>query len=245
MASPPTIDRARHGAAPDTPLILPADEHNRRLLDSVHPAGWVNPAPRDRYHLVVVGAGTGGLVTAAIGAALGARVALVERHLMGGDCLNVGCVPSKAIIRAARAWGEARGAAARFGGPGVAGAGEFARVMERMRRLRAELSPVDGAARFRDLGVDVFLGEGRFTGAGTLAVGGATLGFRRAVVATGGRAAVPDVPGLADAGFHTNETIFALTELPRRLAVIGGGPIGCELAQSLSTTPPATSSPAS
>ncbi|CAA9351717.1 MAG: Mercuric ion reductase, partial [uncultured Gemmatimonadaceae bacterium] len=92
--------------------LLPRDEHNRRLLANVHPPDWANPTPQRRYHLVVLGAGTGGLVTAAIAAALGARVALVERHLMGGDCLNVGCVPSKAIIRAARAWAETRGAAA-------------------------------------------------------------------------------------------------------------------------------------
>jgi pyruvate/2-oxoglutarate dehydrogenase complex dihydrolipoamide dehydrogenase (E3) component len=213
--------------------VLPPDEYNRRLVATVHPPDWVNPAPRSRYQLVVLGAGTGGLVTAAIAAALGARVALVERHLMGGDCLNVGCVPSKAIIRAARAWAEARGAAAQFGGPEAHGGEDFGRVMERMRRLRAELSPVDGAARFRDLGVDVFLGEGRFTGPATLTVDGRTaLNFRRAVVATGGRAAAPDAPGLADAGYYTNETIFTLTTLPRRLVVIGAGPIGCELAQS-------------
>jgi pyruvate/2-oxoglutarate dehydrogenase complex dihydrolipoamide dehydrogenase (E3) component len=233
MASPQTTDppaTAPHGDG--APVVLPPDEHNARLLANVHPGGWRNPTPRGRYHLVVVGAGTGGLVTAAIGAALGARVALVERHLMGGDCLNVGCVPSKAIIRAARAWAEARGAAARFGGPEARGGEEFARVMERMRRLRAELSPVDSAARFRDLGVDVYLGQGAFTGERTLAVGGAALEFRRAVIATGGRPAVPDVPGLAAAGFYTNESVFTLTELPRRLVVIGAGPIGCEMAQS-------------
>jgi pyruvate/2-oxoglutarate dehydrogenase complex dihydrolipoamide dehydrogenase (E3) component len=225
MAAPPDGDPA---------AVLPLDEHNRRLVGHVHPADWRNPEPRGRYHLVVLGGGTGGLVTAAIGAALGAHVALVERHLLGGDCLNVGCVPSKAIIRAARAWAEARDAARRFGGPAVAGDGRFDEVMERMRRLRADLSPVDSAARFRDLGVDVFLGQGTFTGRDTLAVGGRTLTFRRAVVATGGRAAVPRVTGLADVGYHTNETIFTLTELPRRLAVIGAGPIGCELAQCFS-----------
>ena len=232
MGSPQTSDMA---APPETELgaLLPRDEHNRRLLANVHPPDWVNPTPRARYHLVVLGAGTGGLVTAAIGAALGARVAIVERHLMGGDCLNVGCVPSKAIIRAARAWAEARGAAARFGGPAAAGGGEeFGRVMERMRRLRADLSPVDSAARFRELGVDVFLGQGAFTGPDTLQVGAATLRFRRAVVATGGRAAVPAVPGLADAGYYTNDTVFSLTEQPRRLVVVGAGPIGCEMAQS-------------
>ena len=231
MASPPTIDpRAPLGA--DAAAVLPPDEHNRRLVANVHPPDWRNPDPRPRYHLVVLGAGTGGLVTAAIGAALGARVALVEQHLMGGDCLNVGCVPSKAIIRGARAWAEARGAAERFGGPRAEGDGDFGRVMERMRRLRADLSPVDSAARFRELGVDVFLGHGAFTAPDAIEVGGATLRFRRAVIATGGRPAIPPIPGLAESGYLTNDTVFSLTERPRRLAVIGAGPIGCELAQS-------------
>lgn len=213
--------------------LRPMDEHNRRLLENVHPPAWRNPEPPGRYQLVVVGAGTGGLVTAAIAASLGARVALVERHLMGGDCLNVGCVPSKALIRAARAWTEAREAAERFGGPAVAGEGDFGAVMERMRRLRAGISPVDGAARFRDeLGVDVYLGDARFTGPETIEVDGTTLEFRRAVIATGGRAAVPPVDGLAEAGYLTNETVFNLTSLPTRMVVIGAGPIGCELAQA-------------
>jgi pyruvate/2-oxoglutarate dehydrogenase complex dihydrolipoamide dehydrogenase (E3) component len=233
MASPQVSDPqtiAPHDG--DAAAVLPLDAHDRRLVANVHPADWRNPEPRGRYHLVVLGAGTGGLVTAAIGAALGARVALVERHLMGGDCLNVGCVPSKAMIRSARAWAEAREAAPRFGGPRAEGGGRFEEVMERMRRLRADLSPVDSAARFRELGVDVFLGEGAFTGPDALEVAGRTLSFRRAVIATGGRAAVPDVPGLAEAGYYTNETIFTLTEQPRRLAIVGAGPIGCEMAQT-------------
>ncbi len=220
-----------HGAAA-APLLAPDDEHNRRLVGNVHPPAWVNPRPADRYHLVVVGAGTAGLVVAAGAAGLGARVALVERHLMGGDCLNVGCVPSKAVLRAARAWREARDAAARFGGPAVTGEGSFAAAMERMRRLRAGISVHDSAWRFQKLGVDVFLGEGRFVSPREVEVAGARLRFRRAVVATGGRAAVPPVPGLAEAGYLTNETVFGLTALPPRLAVIGGGPIGCELAQA-------------
>jgi pyruvate/2-oxoglutarate dehydrogenase complex dihydrolipoamide dehydrogenase (E3) component len=212
--------------------VEPLDEHNRKLLANVHPGGWVNPRPAARYHLVVVGAGTAGLVSAAGAAGLGARVALIERHLMGGDCLNVGCVPSKGVLRAARAWQEARDAADRFGGPAVAGAPSFAAAMERMRRLRAGISLHDSAERFRSLGVDVFLGDGRFVAPDVVEVDGQRLRFRRAVVATGARAAVPRVPGLAEAGYRTNETIFNLTELPRRLAVLGCGPIGCELAQA-------------
>jgi pyruvate/2-oxoglutarate dehydrogenase complex dihydrolipoamide dehydrogenase (E3) component len=159
-------------------------------------------------------------------------VALVERHLMGGDCLNVGCVPSKGILRAARAWREAAACEQEFGGPAVAGPGDFGRAMERMRRLRADLSPIDSAARYRELGVDVFFGAGRFIGPDRVEVGGQVLNFRRAIIATGARAAVPPVPGLASAGYLTNETIFALTELPKRLLVIGAGPIGCEMAQA-------------
>ena len=225
--------------APPLAAAFPVDAADRRLQALVAPPDWANPTPpRGRYHLVVVGAGTAGLVTAAIAAALGARVALVERHLMGGDCLNVGCVPSKAMIRAARAWAAAR-EAPRFGGPAVpAGAdGDFAAVMTRLRALRASLAPVDAAARFRALGVDVYLGTGRFTGPDALAVDGAdgrsaALRFRRAVIATGARAAVPPVPGLAGSGFFTNETIFDLAARPGHLVVLGAGPIGCELAQA-------------
>jgi pyruvate/2-oxoglutarate dehydrogenase complex dihydrolipoamide dehydrogenase (E3) component len=159
-------------------------------------------------------------------------VALVERDLLGGDCLNVGCVPSKALLRAARASAGVRDAGA-YGVEVPPGARvNFPAVMERMRRLRASISANDSVARFRGLGVDVFLGNGRFTGPDTVAVDGTTLRFRKAVIATGARASRPDIPGLAEAGYLTNETVFSLTELPRRLAVIGAGPIGCELAQA-------------
>jgi pyruvate/2-oxoglutarate dehydrogenase complex dihydrolipoamide dehydrogenase (E3) component len=211
---------------------FPVDDLDRLLLERVRPADWVQPTPRDRYDLVVIGAGTGGLVTAAIAAALGARVALVERGLMGGDCLNVGCVPSKALIRAATAWEEGRRAHRRLGAPAPSGAGDFATVMRRLRSLRAEISSHDSAARFRDLGVDVFLGEGRFSGGDRVEVDDRTLRFRRAVIATGARAAELPVPGLRELGYLTNESVFSLTELPRTLLVVGGGAIGCELAQA-------------
>ena len=215
-------------------MLHPPDEHNRRLLENVHPPEWVNPEPGGRYNLVVVGAGTAGLVTAAAAAGLGARVALVERHLMGGDCLNVGCVPSKSMIRAAGAWHEARKAHELFGGPATQGDGSFAAVMQRMRRIRADLSFPDSVRRFHDLGVDVFLGDARFTGTSSLEVGGKRLQFKRAVIATGARPEIPDVSGLQQSGYQTNETIFSLTELPPRLIVIGAGPVGCELAQVFS-----------
>ncbi len=212
--------------------VLPEDVHNRTLVANVHPRDRVNPEPASRYNLVVIGAGTAGLVTAAGAAGLGARVALVERHLMGGDCLNVGCVPSKALIRSSRVAADFRDAS-RYGGRGPADAMlDFPAVMERMRRLRAHISRHDSVKRFTSLGVDVFLGEGRFSGPDAVEVDGKTLRFSRAVIATGARAAVPDVPGLREAGYLTNETVFSLTELPRRLLVFGAGPIGCELSQA-------------
>lgn len=215
--------------------LHPEDEHNLKLASNVHPPDWSNPTPGGRYNLVVIGGGTAGLVAAAGAAGLGAKVALVERHLLGGDCLNVGCVPSKAVIRSAYAAHAVR-SAPRFG-VRVKGDVEvdFAAVMARMRGIRAGISPHDSARRFSEFyGVDVFFGEARFTGADTIAVDNAVLRFSRAVLATGARAAVPPIPGLEAAGFLTNHNVFNLTEMPHRLAVLGGGPIGCELAQTFS-----------
>lgn len=217
---------------PPPPPMSPNDEHNCTLLDRVHPPGWVNPQAAASYNLVVIGAGTAGLVTAAVAAALGARVALVEKALMGGDCLNVGCVPSKGMLSAARAWAAVRKADT-FGLKAPSGAyGDFGAAMARMRRLRAEISPNDSAQRFKELGVDVFFGEGRFLDRRSVEVEGEQLRFARAAICTGARAALPPIPGLEESGCLTNETIFSLTELPPRLAVIGAGPIGCELAQA-------------
>ncbi|MBI1901527.1 MAG: mercuric reductase [Planctomycetia bacterium] len=210
--------------------LEPADRHNQELVEHAHPAGWKNPVPAGRYNLVAIGGGTAGIIAALGAAGLGGRAALVERHLLGGDCLNYGCVPSKALIRASRAAHQAR-IAGEFGVRTGAVEVDFAAVMERMRRLRARISHHDSAQRFSGLGVDVFLGDAKFTGPDSLEVNGRTLKFARAVIATGGRAAVPDLPGLAEAGYLTNETVFSLTELPRRLVVLGAGPIGCELAQ--------------
>jgi pyruvate/2-oxoglutarate dehydrogenase complex dihydrolipoamide dehydrogenase (E3) component len=233
-SKPPEEGEQAAGNAVAARLTLePDDELNRNLVENVHPPGWVNPTPVGRYNLVVIGAGTAGLVAAAGAAGLGARVALIERHLMGGDCLNVGCVPSKAVIRSGRAAADMRDSS-RFGirpsGPVEV---DFPAVMRRMRRIRAAISPHDSARRFADVyGIDVFLGEARFIGPATVEVGGAELRFGRAVIASGARAVVPAIPGLAEAGFLTNENVFNLTELPTRLAVVGGGPIGCELAQT-------------
>ena len=214
------------------PELSPRDHFNETLLANVHPPDWVNPTPAPRYNLVVIGGGTAGLVSAAGAAGLGAKVALVERHLLGGDCLNFGCVPSKAIIRSSRLAADFRDAA-RFGFKAPLSIDvDFSAVMERMRGLRAAISRVDAAQRFRDLGVDVFLGQARFSGPRTVDVAGQTLNFIKAVIATGARAVDPPVPGLPEAGYLTNETVFSLTERPRRLLIMGGGPLGCEFAQA-------------
>jgi len=198
----------------------------------VFPEGRENPRPSGPYHVVVVGAGSGGLISAAAAAGLGAKVALIEKHALGGDCLNVGCVPSKALLAASRAAHGARNA----GDFGVRGAGDaevdFEAAMERMRERRAEISPNDSVARFAELGVDVYQGNAVFRGPRRVEVDGQELAFSRAIVATGARAVLPPIPGLEDVGALTNETVFSLTRLPRRLAVVGGGPIGCELAQA-------------
>jgi pyruvate/2-oxoglutarate dehydrogenase complex dihydrolipoamide dehydrogenase (E3) component len=226
------VSRNNHMSQQTQPPVSPWDSHNQKLASNVHPADWKNPHPAPRYNLVVIGGGTAGLVTAAGAAGLGAKVALIEKHLLGGDCLNVGCVPSKAIIRAARAVASVR-EAADFGvqvPPGTTA--DFGKAMERMRHLRADISPHDSAQRFTELGVDVFLGAAKFTGPDTIEVGGQTLRFAKAVIATGARAAAPPISGLKDIPYLTNETLFSLTELPKRLGVIGAGPIGCEMAQS-------------
>lgn len=217
---------------PGSPPVLPWDRWNQDLVDHVRPPEWVNPKPASSYNLVIVGAGTAGLVCAAGAAGLGARVALVERNLMGGDCLNVGCVPSKALLSASRAAAAVRDAG-QFGVQVPDGARtDFGQMMERMRRLRSSLAPHDSARRFRELGVDVFFGDGRFIDERTLDIDGLRLPFKKAVIATGSRAAVPPLAGLAEINTLTNENLFSLTELPKRLGVLGAGPIGCEMAQA-------------
>ncbi|MBD2329300.1 mercuric reductase [Alkalinema sp. FACHB-956] len=211
----------------------PLDRYNQHLIQQVHPPDWVNPTPKTEYDLVVIGAGTAGLVISAgsAGLGIGLKIALIEREYMGGDCLNVGCVPSKCLIRSARAAYEAQ-ASSQLGVTAEATQIDFGRVMERMRQVRSGISHHDSAQRFQDLGVDVFFGEAKFVDRHSIAVNDQSLTFKKAAIASGARAVRPDIPGLDAAGYLTNETVFSLTECPKRLAVIGGGPIGCELAQA-------------
>lgn len=215
----------------DTPSV-PTDGF--RLNErSMNRGGSRNPEPAPCYNLVVIGAGTAGLTAARAAATLGAKVALVERNLMGGTCLNIGCVPSKVIIRSSRVYAEMRNAW-RYGAcvpPDIRV--DFASVMQRVRDIRAHLSLAYSAERLAVAGVDVFFGEASFSSHDSIRVNDATLRFRKAIVATGARPDMPNVPGLAEAGYLTNETVFDLTEPPRSLLVIGGGPLGCEMAQAL------------
>jgi len=202
--------------------VLLDDSHNAELIRHVHPPDWVNPTPPGRYNLVVIGGGTAGLISALGAAGLGARVALVERYLLGGDCLNFGCVPSKALLAAAH----------RAHMSGRKGPEAFTQALDEVRRLRAAIGAHDSARRMADAGIDVYFGDPCFVDKNVIVVEGTPLTFRRAVIATGARAMVPPIPGLEGSGYLTNESVFEMTELPRRLLILGAGAIGCELAQA-------------
>ena len=184
------------------------------------------------YNVVVIGAGTAGLVTAAGTAGLGGRVALIERNKMGGDCLNFGCVPSKALISSARLIAKIR-KAENWGLRKMTPQFEFGDVMQRMRAVRAQIAPHDSQERFESLGVDVFRGNARFRSAHEVEIGDKVLRAKNFVIATGSRAAIPKIDGMENVRYFTNETIFdALSIKPESMVVIGGGPIGCELSQA-------------
>jgi len=197
-------------------------------------ANWPKPARFDR-NLVVIGAGSAGLVTAYIAAAVKARVTLIEKHRMGGDCLNTGCVPSKALIRSARLLSHIQ-RSPEFGIREAKAAFDFAEVMERVQRVVQEVAPHDSVERYTGLGVEVIEGTAKimspWTVAVTTAAGTRTLITRSIVIAAGARPFVPPIPGLAEVGYLTSDNIWALRALPPRLVVLGGGPIGSELTQT-------------
>jgi pyruvate/2-oxoglutarate dehydrogenase complex dihydrolipoamide dehydrogenase (E3) component len=216
----------------DATLTTPKDACEEKRLADLHPQAWVNPEPADNYALIIVGAGSAGVAAAELAIAMGVKVAMIERHLIGGTCLNTGCVPSKALIRTSRLYAEMRDAA-RYGAKVPDNIEvDFAAAMERVRRIRGHLSNRSSVRRLAALGVDIFFGNVRFAGPDTLMVNDQKLRFGKVMIATGTRPHIPTIPGLREAGFLTNANVFNLTELPKRLLVIGGGPVGCELAQA-------------
>ncbi len=194
-------------------MSYPGEEFDREAQALLFPSGYNNPTPEQRYHLAVIGAGPAGLISAIGAAGLGAKVALIERHRMGGDCLNVGCMPSKALLEYSKL-----------------NPGDFTGAFTHLRKVRAEIAPHDSVARYSEEGVDVFLGEAAFTAGGDLQVGDTRISARRIAICTGARAAVPPIPGLAECHPHTNESIFDLTVKPESIGILGAGAIGCELA---------------
>jgi pyruvate/2-oxoglutarate dehydrogenase complex dihydrolipoamide dehydrogenase (E3) component/uncharacterized membrane protein YdjX (TVP38/TMEM64 family) len=192
--------------------------------------GYTRPARYDR-NLIVIGAGSAGLVTAYIAAAVKAKVTLIEKHKMGGECLNTGCVPSKALIRSARFVAQ-MSRAEEYGVRKAYAEFDFAQVMQRVQRVVAAVAPHDSVERYTRLGVECIQGEARVVSPWEVSVGGRTLSARHIVIATGSRARVPKLPGLERIDYLTTDSVWDLRALPRRLLILGGGPVGCELAQS-------------
>ena len=193
----------------------PGSNFDDAWLKLLRPDDYKNPTPQANYHIVVIGAGPAGLITAIGAAGLGAKVALVERHTMGGDCLNVGCVPSKCLLEHSKKQ-----------------PGDFDGAFEWLRKVRADIAPHDSATRYTELGVDVFLGDAEFVDGTHVKVGDVTLQGRRVAICTGAGAAVPPIPGLQDASPLTNESVFDLKKKPDSIAILGAGAIGCELSQA-------------
>jgi pyruvate/2-oxoglutarate dehydrogenase complex dihydrolipoamide dehydrogenase (E3) component len=228
MALNPVPDVA---VAPWRDATLSPDD---RCDPTVHarPAGWRNPDPAQAYDLLVIGAGPAGLAAAEAAVERGAKVALIERNLLGGASLWTGSVPSKSIIRTARLYADMR-AAEKFGAAVPEGIeDDFAATMARMRRLRTRISEYHSAQRLQISGVDLYFGAARFAGRGAVDLGDARLRFGKALIATGARPLRTPIPGLEEAGYFTSDDVFELTQCPPRLLVIGGGPLGCELAQA-------------
>lgn len=210
---------------------LPEHEYNETLVKWAAPQDWVNPTADGVYNMVIIGAGSGGLVVAAGAAQLGAKVAIIEKSIIGGDCLNVGCMPSKAIIRAAKTIGYLN-KGKKFGIEAENVKVDFRKVMEHVYWTRAQLAPHDSADRYTKMGVDVYYGDAHFTGPNTIEIDDQVLEFKKATIATGSRPVEIPINGLKETGFITNETLWHLTEQPASMAIIGAGPIGAEMAQA-------------
>ena len=202
------------------------------LLRRVRPVAWKNPVPKSIYDLAVVGAGPAGQAAAESAARLGRSVALVERYRLGGNSLNAGSIPSKTLISTARLFAT-MGHGGEYAGPSSKlEQSDFAAVMARMRRIRARIGEYHSVDRCYAQGVDVFFGDARFVGPNALLAADAAISFKKAIIATGARPQASNIPGLEQVGYLTSETIFDLDEPPKRLGIIGGGSLGCELAQA-------------
>ncbi len=210
---------------------FPPNQFNETLVRWTAPPDWVNPTATGVYNMVIIGGGSAGLVIASGAAQFGAKVALIEKNGLGGDCLNVGCVPSKALIRAAKTVGMIR-KGEKLGVSAENVSVDFEKVMTHVWEARSLIAPHDSAERYTKLGVDVYFGEAKFVDTHAVEVDGQRLQFKKCTIATGSRPAKIPIPGLAETGYLTNETLWNLTEQPKSLAMIGAGPIGVELAQS-------------
>jgi pyruvate/2-oxoglutarate dehydrogenase complex dihydrolipoamide dehydrogenase (E3) component len=206
---------------------------DQAFLANVRPPGWQTPTPSGTYRLLVIGGGPAGLLAAYEAALLGAKVALIERHWLGGKSLNYGSVPTKALERTSRFYAEMRAAAWLGASPQTPGPAGLERIVGRAKRIRNRIGQVLSAAKLKALGVDLYFGTARFTGVDRVAVDGLELRFKNAMIATGSGPARIDIPGLAEAGFISATMILELRSLPRRVLVIGGGANGCEGAQAL------------
>jgi pyruvate/2-oxoglutarate dehydrogenase complex dihydrolipoamide dehydrogenase (E3) component len=203
--------------------IWPLDANNAKLLNEVHPRGFVSEnEPHEVYDLIAIGAGAGGLVSSKQAARRGGKSAMISEKLAGGDCLNVGCVPSKALIRSARAVKEVK-RASDFGISVDNIKVDFPAVMQRVRELRAKIAPADSHEGTEDTGAHVYQGRGRFSSPSTVEVNGQTLTFKKCVIATGGRPTIPNVPGLKESPCITNEQLFNFEALPPRMVILGAG----------------------
>ncbi|RUX03514.1 mercuric reductase [Mesorhizobium sp. M8A.F.Ca.ET.023.01.1.1] len=217
---------------PTRAAAFPVDHNDVELVRGAHPPHWKNPTPNGPYNLVVIGAGPAGLTAARDAASLGAKVALIERGLIGGACINVGGIPSKSIIRTARLYADMRDAESFGGDPPDHLRVDFQRAMTRMRQIRQRISRADSAASLVSEGIDLYFGAARFAGPDTVTVEESTLHFKKALIATGAHPAFPAIPGLVEAGYLSNETMFNLTQCPPPMTRSRGGPLGCETAQA-------------
>ncbi len=211
MSDAPSTDTVTSSGA----ASYPGADFDKIWQSALKPDDYQNPKPQEKYHLAIVGAGPAGLITAIGAAGLGAKVALIERHTMGGDCLNVGCVPSKCLLDYSKKH-----------------PGDFDGAFAWLREVRAGIAPHDSVTRYTELGVDVFMGDAAFTDDGTLSVDGTQIKARRYAMCTGASALVPPIPGLRESNPLTNESVFELREKLNSIAILGAGPIGCELAQA-------------